>query len=359
MPIGFPTGVSQGTTHTIGQVTWEWNGYAWEVVVSTIAGLSGAPGATGNTGPTGVGISGASLSNYELLITYTNGVTQNIGYIRGDTGSPGLTGSPGTAGTPGSTGNTGNTGVGISGATLVNYELIFTYTTGLTQNVGYIRGETGTPGTNGATGNTGNTGVGISGATLTNYELIFTYTNGTTQNIGNIRGATGADGQATSSGAAGTKTYAIFTPLNNEPPATNYATIDTRNSIMVLDFDPTTQESAVFRSIMPEGASFTSLVAYIWAMATTAVTGDIIWGVQYDGMTGSDLDTDTFSTGVTKAMTTSGISGQATGITISTSSFDGITVGDPYRVKIYRAAAEAGDNLIGDAELLAVEIRGA
>jgi hypothetical protein len=37
----------------------------------------------------------------------------------------------------------------------------------------------------------------------------------------------------------------------------------------------------------------------------------------------------------------------------------GITIGNPYRVKVYRAATEAGDTLVGDAELLAVEIRGA
>jgi len=308
--MSFPNTPTTGTTHTIGDITWEYNGYAWEVVVSTIAGLSGPKGDTGPAGPTGA------------------------------TGPTGPTGAKGSNGADGATGNTGPTGpTGPQGAAGI-----------------------------GVQGNTGSTGNGVTGFYVSGDNLYYWYayadgmTFGSLQNAGYVRGPTGATGPAGSGGAggaAGTKTYAIFTPLNNEPPATNYATIDTRNSIMVLDFDGTTQESAVFRSIMPEGASFSSLVAYIWAMATTAITGDVIWGVQYEDMNASDLDTDSFSTGVTKAMTIAATSGVPLGITISTSSFDGITVGDPYRVKIYRAAAEAGDTLVGDAEFLAVEIRGA
>jgi len=173
-------------------------------------------------------------------------------------------------------------------------------------------------------------------------------------------GATGPTGPAGSGGgAAGTKTYSVFTPLDNEPPGTTFATIDTRNSISVLDFDPTVQESAVFRGIIPQGASFSSLIAYIWAMGSTAVTGDIIWGVEYEDLLIHDLDADSFATGITKAMTIASTSGFVTGITISSSNLDGITAGDPYRVRVYRAAAESGDTMLGDAELLAVEIRGA
>lgn len=318
--MSFPNSPTGGTTHTIGDITWEYNGYAWEVVVSTIAGLSGPKGDTGPAGPTG------------------------------PTGAIGPTGVAGATGNTGPTGPTGPQGpTGATGPT----------------------GPQGDPGENGVgiRGPTGTTGDGVTGFGVSGDYLYFYYTDGnknivgSIQNAGYVRGptgATGADGVGGGGGgAAGTKTYAIFTPLNNEPPATNYATIDTRNSIMVLDFDGTTQESAVFRSIMPEGASFSSLVAYIWAMATTAITGDVIWGVQYEDMNASDLDTDSFSTGVTKAMTIAATSGVPLGITISTSSFDGITVGDPYRVKIYRAAAEAGDTLVGDAEFVAVEIRGA
>lgn len=329
--MSFPNSPTGGTTHTIGDITWEWNGYAWEVVVSTIAGLSGPKGDTGSIGPTG-----------------PTGPTGVQG-IQGNTGPTGSTGAQGIQGNTGPTGPTGAKGSnGADGAT----------------------GPTGPTGPQGAAGigvqgNTGSTGNGVTGFYVSGDNLYYWYmdangvTFGSLQNAGYVRGPTGPTGPAGSGGgAAGTKTYAIFSPLDNEPPSTNFATIDTRNSISVLDFDGTTQESAVFRSIIPEGASFSSLVAYIWSMATTAVTGDVVWGVQYEGMTG-DLDGDLFGTGVTRAITISGVSGTALSLGITSSNIGGITIGTPYRVKVYRAAAESGDTLVGDAELVAVEIRGA
>lgn len=56
-------------------------------------GPTGPLGPTGPTGATGVGISGATLSNYNLVITYTTGATANVGYIRGDTGPQGEAGT--------------------------------------------------------------------------------------------------------------------------------------------------------------------------------------------------------------------------------------------------------------------------
>ena len=40
-------------------------------------------------------------------------------------------------------------------------------------------------------------------------------------------------------------TLLIFNPLHNEPPASNPATLDTRNQHPILDFDAATNESAV------------------------------------------------------------------------------------------------------------------
>lgn len=246
---GFPiTGIT-GTTHTIGDVTWEWNGYAWELISTTEIG------ATGPTGPAGTGVSGATLSNYELILTFTNGTTYNVGYIRGETGPTGAAGSGG-------------------------------------------------------------------------------------------------------GGAAGTKTYAIFTPLDNEPPSTNFATLDTVNSISVLDFDGTTQESAIFRSMIPEGASFSTLLATLYFTASTA-TGGVVWGVQYEKLIGGGITGDRFTGGITGLATLTGATSTPVGITLSSSSYGGLTVGDPYRVKIYRDATNAADGMGGDAELLIVEIRGA
>ena len=45
-----------------------------------------------------------------------------------------------------------------------------------------------------------------------------------------------------------------FTASDNQPPASSFATLDTRNSVLVLDFDDAAVESAVFVNQIPEGA---------------------------------------------------------------------------------------------------------
>jgi hypothetical protein len=163
-----------------------------------------------------------------------------------------------------------------------------------------------------------------------------------------------------STASGGSKTLATFTPRDHQPPATAFATLDTRNSIAVLDFDAATVESAIFSSVIPEAADLTSglLVRLLW-MATTATTGNCRWGVQVE-RANTDLDSDSYATAAeahTAAPATSGIP-TLTEITLTT--IDGLTAGDTYRLKVYRKADDAtNDTMTGDAELIAVEIRSA
>lgn len=50
---------------------------------------------------------------------------------------------------------------------------------------------------------------------------------------------------------ATTNVLVQFTPLANEPPASAFATLDTRNAHVVLDFDGSTDEEAVFSGVLP------------------------------------------------------------------------------------------------------------
>lgn len=169
----------------------------------------------------------------------------------------------------------------------------------------------------------------------------------------------GALSWATAGGGGGTKTYSVFTPDQNQPPASNYATLDTRNSILVLDFDDTTQESAVFVGVIPEGASLGSgLIVRIWWMATTATSNSVRWGVQFE-KTGTDNDADSFDTAATGTSATSATSGIETLTSITITTIDSLAAGDRFRLKVYRDAANAGDTMTGDAELVAVEVRSA
>jgi hypothetical protein len=159
--------------------------------------------------------------------------------------------------------------------------------------------------------------------------------------------------------SGGTKTYAVFTATDNQPTATSFATLDTRNSIAVLDFDDASTESAVFVGIMPEAASLGSgLIVNLDFMATTATSGNVRWSVAFERCT-TDLDSDSFDTATAATVATSGTSGIVTVGAITCTAIDGITAGDLFRVRVQRIGGDAADTMTGDAELVAVEIRSA
>lgn len=159
--------------------------------------------------------------------------------------------------------------------------------------------------------------------------------------------------------AGGTKSYALFSAMDNQPPSSNFATLDTRNSVAVLDFDDATKETSVFVSVMPEAASLGSgLTIRLHWMATTATSGAVRWEVSIE-RSNTDLDSDSFDTVATGSTTTNGTSGILSVTEITLTTIDSVAAGDVYRVRVARDAANAADTLSGDAELVAVEVRSA
>jgi hypothetical protein len=159
--------------------------------------------------------------------------------------------------------------------------------------------------------------------------------------------------------AGGSKTYATFTATDNQPPATAFATLDTRNSIAVLDFDDAATESAVFVGILPEAADVSSglIVSLRW-MATTATSGDVRWSVAWE-KSNTDLDSDSFDTATAATATTNGTSGIVTVTNITCTNIDSLAAGDLFRLRVQRIGGDAADTMTGDAELVAVEVRSA
>lgn len=153
------------------------------------------------------------------------------------------------------------------------------------------------------------------------------------------------------------KTYAVFTPMTSCPPASNFATLDTRNSIPVLDFDDTTEEGAFWVGILPEAASLGSgLKVTIWFMATTATTGNARWGAKFEDMSATDLDADSFDTAVEATTAVSGTSGILASTTLTITTIDSLTAQKPYRLWVYRDVSDAADTVTGDLELVSVEV---
>lgn len=166
---------------------------------------------------------------------------------------------------------------------------------------------------------------------------------------------------AVSASGGGTKTLAVFTPMTNQPPAANFATLDTRNSIAVLDFDDgATNEEAVWVGMIPEAAVLTSgiIVRIVW-MATSATSGNCRWGVQFERGT-TDLDSDSFDTATEAHSAANGTSGITTTTEITATSIDSLAAGEQFRIKVYRDSSDTtNDTMTGDAELVSVELRSA
>ena len=159
-------------------------------------------------------------------------------------------------------------------------------------------------------------------------------------------------------GAAGTKTLARFNASDNNPPASSFATLDTRNSVLVLDYDDATVESAVFVNQIPEGADLTSGISVrLYWMATSATTGNVRWRAEFEA-DGTDLDSDSFDTSTEATGAANGTSGIETLTTFTCTTIDSLAAGDRFRLRISRVGNDGtNDTMSGDAELVAVELR--
>ena len=126
MAIDFPNSPNTGDTFSVGNITWRWNGYAWNRVPDP-----GAKGEVGQKGQKGeVGLTGSVGQKGE------KGDVEQKGN-KGEVGEKGATGAQGPQGATGPQGNTGPQGAqGIKGQ----------------------KGDKGQKGQGGATGGTGPTG---------------------------------------------------------------------------------------------------------------------------------------------------------------------------------------------------------
>ncbi len=157
-------------------------------------------------------------------------------------------------------------------------------------------------------------------------------------------------------------TLLVFTPLANEPPASNPATFDVRNQHPVLDFDGSTNESAVFSAVMPRSyAGTTGVTVFIHYAMTSATSNDIDWDVAFERIGDQQLDIDGDSFAAVNSVdgtTVPGTSGLVDIVNITFTDgadMDSVAVGESFRLKVTRDAASDTDTT--DAELVKVEIK--
>lgn len=158
------------------------------------------------------------------------------------------------------------------------------------------------------------------------------------------------------------QTLLVFNARSGVPPTSAFATLDARNNHTVLDFDAAVDESITFETLLPRnyaGGGITALL--VWA-ASTATSGNVRWLGAFERHQDetTDLDSDSFATaqGVTAAAPTTNGAPQYSEIAFTNGAqIDSLAVGESLRFKVTREATNGVDTMVGDAELLRVELR--
>lgn len=154
----------------------------------------------------------------------------------------------------------------------------------------------------------------------------------------------------------------IFTPESAHFPASNPAALTLINRRPALAFDPSTDESAYWTAVAPQGltGALTLVVFYIMASATT---GAVYFQAAVEAVTPGDaVDLDagnSFDTANSGNGTVPGTAGYAQSVSITLTNADSIAAGDLIRISLNRDADNASDTAAGDCYVLAVELRDA
>ena len=154
-------------------------------------------------------------------------------------------------------------------------------------------------------------------------------------------------------------TLLIFTPLHNEPPATNYATLGMRNLHPILEFNDTTSWAAVSSAVMPRNYGGGGITVYIHYSAVAAA-GDVDWDVSFERIGDQQLDVDGDSFAAVQSVDGTTVPGTTGLVDIVSIAFtdgaqmDSVAVGELFRIKIARDIA---DTAVGNIELHALELK--
>lgn len=148
----------------------------------------------------------------------------------------------------------------------------------------------------------------------------------------------------------------------NHPPGTAPATFDTRGDILLLEFDAGADEEARLLGFMPRGYSNGGLTCTIVWASDTETSGNVRWELAFKSLSddADDLDSKAFAAGNGVTAAAPDVSGEFkyTEVTFTDGAdMDSVAAGEFYFLSVKRLGTDAADTMVGDAQLLAVEIQ--
>lgn len=163
-------------------------------------------------------------------------------------------------------------------------------------------------------------------------------------------------------------TLSAFTPLHNEPPAANFATLGTitgaTGARTFLLFDDTTDETAIFSGVMPRNYDGGGVTLTLWyAMDGANSSKAIVWDAAFERIVDGDAMGSGGNDFAAVNSVTDTVDDTADNIDPATITFtdgadmDSVVAGDPFRLKITRDADNGSDTSVNDAQLLYVEVK--
>lgn len=154
-------------------------------------------------------------------------------------------------------------------------------------------------------------------------------------------------------------TVLSFPPAAAELPTSNAPQYAIQNGELVLAFDATTEETAIFKDIMPQAFAGGTLSAELWVRMASATSGATVWLASVEAIADAETgNSDSFDSANTSgAVTVPASANTIDVISITLTTADSVAAGEKVRIKIARDADAAGDTATGDAYLYHVEIR--
>lgn len=148
-----------------------------------------------------------------------------------------------------------------------------------------------------------------------------------------------------------------FRPFQQEPPASDYAWLDTRNNHPFLTFEDAEHQYVMFTGRLSDGYGGNGLDVTLY-ITSTVTSGEHRFEVSFEALSGLDIDSDSFASAKTVDITVNGTNGVLSSGTISfsNSEIDSLAAGGLFRLKVLRDGDHANDDAAGNAQLHLVHI---